>query len=237
MFLDKLIINRDGKVLREIVFKKGLNLIVDSTPLNILNAESGNNVGKTTCIRAIDFCLGSNGKELYKDKETSNNNEEVKDFLFNKNIVFELHLTSIKDNKIVLLRSFNNDNDLYINGTKFDDLKKYNSRLNFLFFNIPPSQTKISFRTIIKKFVRADQYSEANLLRVLSSFKTDNDYEAMYLFLFGFPDQEIISRRLYISGELRKLNNALTKVKGKTNLPKLEVRLKQIDKLLLIKKT
>lgn len=233
MFLDKLIINKNGTPLREIVFKRGLNLIVDSTPLKILNAESGNNVGKTTCIRAIDFCLGSNGKDLYRDKETTNDNEEVRDFLFNKNIVFELHLIQVDGKKITLVRSFNSVNDLYINGTKFDDLKKYNSKLNLLFFNIPPTQTKISFRTIIKKFVRSDQYSEANLLRVLSSFKTDSDYEAMYLYLFGFPEQGIISRRLFLSAELKKFNSSLSKVKGKTILPKLEVRLKQIDKAIL----
>jgi uncharacterized protein YydD (DUF2326 family) len=102
-----------------------------------------------------------------------------------------------------------------------------------LFFNIPSSQTKISFRTIIKKFVRSDQYSDSNLLKVLSSFKSDNDYEAMYLYLFGFPEQEIISKRLFESTEIKKLNGLLKKIKGKTDLPKLESRLTQIDKSIL----
>ncbi|HRB70560.1 MAG TPA: hypothetical protein PK776_01795 [Flavobacterium sp.] len=234
MFLKKLIISRDGKIIRDIPFKdKGLNLIVDSTPLKILNAESGNNVGKTTFIRAIDFCLGSQGKDLYKDKETGNDNAEVKEFLFNKNVVFELELKCINGEQINLLRSFNSDNDLYINNKKYSDLKTYCFKLNELFFNIPSTQTKISFRTIIKKFVRSDQNSESNLLKVLSTFKNDNDYEAMYLYLFGFPDQDVISKRLNVLSEIKKLNGLLSKMKGKSNLPKLESRLNQIDKSIL----
>lgn len=234
MFLKKLIVSRNGEIIRDIPFKeKGLNLIVDSTPLKIMNSESGNNVGKTTFIRAIDFCLGSGGRDLYKDKETGNDNEEVKDFLFNENVVFELELIG-NDKKIIrLLRSFNSENDLYIDNEKYSDLKKYCFKLNELFFNIPSSQTKISFRTIIKKFVRSDQYSDSNLLKVLSTYKSDNDYEAMYLYLFGFPEQDIISKRLFESTEIKKLNGLLKKIKGKTDLPKLESRLTQIDKSIL----
>lgn len=234
MFLKKLIVSRNGEVIRDIPFKeKGLNLIVDSTPLKIMNSESGNNVGKTTFIRAIDFCLGSGGRDLYKDKETGNDNEEVKDFLFNKNVVFELELIGSDKKIIKLLRSFNSEKDLYINNEKYSDLKKYCFKLNELFFNIPSSQTKISFRTIIKKFVRSDQNSDSNLLKVLSSFTSDNDYEAMYLYLFGFPEQDIISKRLFESTEIKKLNTLLKKIKGKTDLPKLESRLTQIDKSIL----
>jgi len=231
MFLKRLTIIQNGTIIRDIPFnEKGLNLIVDSTPLKIMNSESGNNVGKTTFIRAIDFCLGSNGKDLYKDKETGNDNEEVKNFLFKKNVVFELELITNDKQIIKLKRSFNSENDLFINNEKYTDLKQYCFKLNQLFFGIPTTQTKISFRTIIKKFVRSDQYSEANLLKVLSTFKNDNDYEAMYLYLFGFPEQDIISKRLNVSAEIKQLTGKLNKMKGKSSLPKLENRLNQIDK-------
>ena len=54
MFLKKLTISSDGKVVREIPFRKGINLIVDNTGKEI----TGNNVGKTTVLKLIDFCLG-----------------------------------------------------------------------------------------------------------------------------------------------------------------------------------
>ncbi len=230
MFLKKLIITRNGETIRDISFKeKGLNLIVDSTPPKVISSESGNNVGKTTFIRAIDFCLGSKGLDLYKDKETGNDNTEVKNFLFNKNVVFELQLIDNQKKTIRLVRSFNSENDLFIDNTKYSDLSKYCFKLNELIFGIPPSQKKISFRTIIKKFVRSDSNSESTLLKVLSTFKSDNDYEAMYLYLFGFPDQDIISKRLNILTEIKKLNASLKKMSGKSMLPKLESRLVQID--------
>lgn len=231
MFLKKLKIFSGLNVIRDIAFReKGLSLIVDSTPLKILNSESGNNVGKTTFVRAIDFCLGSSGKDLYRDKETGNDNEEVKLFLFESNVTFELELINNNGSVYKLVRSFSQDGDLFINDVKFPDLKRYCAKLNEIFFGISPSETKISFRNIIKKFVRSDQYSEANLLRVLSSFSTDSDYEAMYLYLFGFPEQEIITRRLKLSLDLKKLNADLKKIKGKSELPKLESRLNQLDK-------
>lgn len=230
MFLKKLIISRNGTKIRNISFReKGLNLIVDSTPTKVITSESGNNVGKTTFIRAIDFCLGSKGVDLYKDKETGNDNIEVKNFLFNENVIFELELLNNQKDVIRLVRSFNSENDLFIDDTKYSDLSKYCFKLNELLFGIPSSQKKISFRTIIKKFVRSDSSSESNLLKVLSTYKSDNDYEAMYLYLFGFPDQEIISKRLNILTEIKKLNASLKKMSGKSMLPKLESRLIQID--------
>lgn len=230
MLLKKLIVSRNGKIIRDIPFiEKGLNLIVDSTPVRVMNSESGNNVGKTTFIRAIDFCLGSKGNDLYKDKETGNDNIEVKNFLYNEDVIFELDLLSNDNSIIKLRRSFNSETDLFIDNIKYSDLKKYCFKLNELFFGIPATQTKISFRTIIKKFVRSDQHSESSLLKVLSTFKSDNDYEAMYLYLFGFPDQEIISKRLNILTEIKKLNASLKKMSGKSILPKLESRLIQID--------
>lgn len=231
MFLEKLIVFKNNEILRDITFNKnGLSLVVDSTPLKVINSESGNNVGKTTFVRVIDFCLGASGKDLYADKETGNDNEEVKSFLFYKNVVFELQLRTIDHKNLKLVRSFNSQNDLFINGEQTHDLKAYCAKLNVLFFGIPPSQKRISFRTIIKKFIRSDQYSESNLLKVLSTFKTDHDYEAMYLYLFGFPDQEVISERLSVSSEKKRLEGLLRKIKGKSSLPKLESRLKQISK-------
>ena len=45
MFIKKLIISTPSKVLRNIEFHKGLNLIVDDTP-TINTQLTGNNVGK-----------------------------------------------------------------------------------------------------------------------------------------------------------------------------------------------
>ena len=65
MFIKSLKIYNDNGVIRNIQFHKGLNLIVDNTPDTQTN--TGNNVGKTTVLRLIDFCLGKDGRIIYTD--------------------------------------------------------------------------------------------------------------------------------------------------------------------------
>ena len=67
MFLKSLAITSgDGKVIRDIKFHNGLNLIVDETPV-VSGKETGNNVGKTTVLKLIDFCFGSFLRFLFEN--------------------------------------------------------------------------------------------------------------------------------------------------------------------------
>ena len=55
MFIKFLRIFNDNGEIRNIEFHTGLNLIVDNTPSS--STETGNNVGKRTVLRLIDFFL------------------------------------------------------------------------------------------------------------------------------------------------------------------------------------
>jgi uncharacterized protein YydD (DUF2326 family) len=67
MFLKSLTITRgDGTIIQDIRFHTGLNLIVDETPV-LSGKETGNNVGKTTVLKLVDFCLGDKAKGIYSD--------------------------------------------------------------------------------------------------------------------------------------------------------------------------
>ncbi len=71
MFLKSLTITRgDGAIIRDIRFHQGLNLIIDETPI-VSGKETGNNVGKTTVLKLVDFCLGATAKGIYTDPETA----------------------------------------------------------------------------------------------------------------------------------------------------------------------
>ena len=95
MFLKLLTITSGVKVIREIEFHKGLNLIVDESEHQI----TGNNVGKTTVLKLIDFCLGANHKNIYADQETKKQEYKlVKDFLI-ENKVLETGYRSISGKK------------------------------------------------------------------------------------------------------------------------------------------
>ncbi|MCK8462189.1 hypothetical protein MZO39_04155, partial [Mycoplasma capricolum subsp. capricolum] len=75
MFIKRLKISTPNQVIRDLEFKKGLNLIVDNTPMNDLT-QTGNNVGKTTVLKLISFCLAGNADDIYKDQENRKNKEQ-----------------------------------------------------------------------------------------------------------------------------------------------------------------
>ena len=61
------------KIIREINFKLGLNLIVDAGK----NQEKSNSVGKTTILKLIDIALGAKERKyIYFNEETKKSNEE-----------------------------------------------------------------------------------------------------------------------------------------------------------------
>ena len=93
MFLKSLTITRaDGTIIRNIRFHTGLNLIVDDTPI-ISGEETGNNVGKTTVLKLVDFCLGANAKGIYTDQENKKHEFKlVKDFLVENRVLVSLIL-------------------------------------------------------------------------------------------------------------------------------------------------
>lgn len=64
MQLVELTISRAGKTVRTVPFKSGLNLIIDKP--TAAATESGNSIGKTTVLRLIDFCFGSQGQTFGK---------------------------------------------------------------------------------------------------------------------------------------------------------------------------
>lgn len=233
MLLERLVISSKKAVIRDIPFKlQGLNLVVDSTPITDNSTISGNNVGKTTFIRSIDFCFGSDGRDIYVDKENKNDNELIKKFLTENEVSFSLSLLNNNSERTILRRSFNSSNDLVINDEKYDNLAAYKKKVLYLLFHIPPTETKISLREIIKKFIRCDSFSENNIYKILHTSKKDSTYEAIYLLLFGFPNQEVITQRLVISDKIDSLKKELKNISGKSNLPRLQNRLLQLQGLI-----
>ncbi len=77
MFLKSLKITcGDGRAVRDIRFHDGLNLIVDETPPGS-GKETGNNVGKTTVLKLIDFCLGGADEGLFTNSGVRRKKQHV----------------------------------------------------------------------------------------------------------------------------------------------------------------
>lgn len=189
MYLKSLTISSGYKVIREIVFHEGLNLIVDDTPADDTK-QTGNNVGKTTVLALIDFCLGGSGKYVYTDPE--NKKEEhrlVKKYLIDHRILVSLILKAdlcLEDSEEVLIeRNFLPRKEVVrrINGEDLTESEFERALTDILFLG--HFGKKPSFRQIISHNIRYKDQSINNTLKTLDGFTRDDEYETLYLFLLG----------------------------------------------------
>ncbi|AKA25003.1 DUF2326 domain-containing protein [Pseudomonas chlororaphis] len=189
MFLKSLHIANDSGVIRNIKFHSGMNLIVDETPSDGTRT-TGNNVGKTTVLMLIDFCLGSSAKGIYTDPENKKNeNAVVKQFLISTKALITLTLTqdlnSPLSDELVIERNFLPRKQLIrrINGAQRTEEEFEEFLTEYLF----PGHygKKPTFPQIISHNIRYKELSVTNTLRTLNQYTRDDEYESLYLFLLG----------------------------------------------------
>ncbi|HFF9317478.1 DUF2326 domain-containing protein [Clostridium perfringens] len=199
MFIESLKITSGDIIIRDMYFKKGINFIVDETPTlsNISEdtKKTGNNVGKTTVLKLIDFCLGGKAKSIYSDSDSDKQVYKlVKDYLIKNEILITLILTdNLEDDyakKVKIERNFLSRKKIIrrINGEeKTED--DFETELKKLLLN-NTDVSKPSFRQIISHNIRYKDSSISNTLKNLDKFTSDAEYETLYLYLFGCYFQE-----------------------------------------------
>jgi uncharacterized protein YydD (DUF2326 family) len=190
MFLKQLKIESDSGLIRNILFHKGLNLIVDNTPITDSKQVTGNNVGKTTLLRLVDFCLGGEGKNIYHDTEFTNKiNTTVEGFLKNKNVIITLILVDdidIEKMQIIIQRNFFSNKKkkiLKIDNESYSSLDNFKKSLKKLIFDSVVE--KPTFREMIAKNIRDERSRMTNIVKVLHATTSATEYEALYLFWLG----------------------------------------------------
>lgn len=195
----------NGRVMREIVFHKGANLIVDA-----FESDRHNKVGKTTFLKLIDVLLGANGRDrLYKDDETNSVNEELRDIIKEKRVVGEMTLVNSlempSNHSVELMVELFPRGRYFFDGEKVS-ATKYRELLGDNLFAVGSSRP--TFRQLIKSFVRVslsgDDYS---FLRTLPRASIA-DYRAVYNYLFDISDSELDARLAELNRELNKLKES-----------------------------
>jgi uncharacterized protein YydD (DUF2326 family) len=237
MFLKTLTISSESKVIREIEFHSGLNLIVDESDAQI----TGNSVGKTTVLKLIDFCLGANPKNIYVDPETKRQEYKlVKDFLINQKVLITLVLTQDLNNpkadEIVIERNFLSRKAIIrkINGEAYTE-EEFEIQLGKLIFPNHLSE-KPTFRQIISHNIRHKDQSINNTLKTLDGFTTDAEYETLYLFLFGCDftkgnsKQEILAKLKQEDTYKSRLEKNQTKTAYETTLALINNDIEELNK-------
>lgn len=209
MFLKSLLISTPTKVIREINFHKGLNLIVDETPSD--DTLTGNNVGKTTVLRLIDFCLGKDGSVVYKDPENSREVDPmVKSFLVDRKVIITLTLVDnleTTQREVEISRNFlssRRESICQVNGRDITKAELESVLGTEIFPQITIS--KPTFRQIIAHNVRYDDLRINNTLDILNSFTKLEEYETLYLFMFGCDYDEGAHREELIANIKSELN-------------------------------
>ena len=237
MFLKKLIISSSSGEIRNIPFHLGTNLIVDET-IKLADTDTGNNVGKTTVLKLIDFCLGGKPELIYKDTESKKIFENVKSFLENEKIIITLILikdfTDPDSQTITIRRNFlsRNKKIMEIDGVNLigSSGKEFEEQLDLLLIG-KREDSKPTMRQILAHNIRHTDVRINNTLRMVNNYTSLPEYETLFLFMFGIkiPNRSVYLKKLKIENDFK---NRLIKNQGKNEI---ELQLSLVnDKLKLL---
>jgi len=223
MFLKRLAILNDSIIIRDVSFHKGINLIVDETNQSDIT-ESGNNVGKTTVLRLVHFCLGGNGKNIYQDEEFKNqSNIQVEEFLTNNNIIIQLEISKSLEgiSDLIIRRNFlkRKDKVQEINGDSYKDNKVFQHKLKELVFG--SSIEKPTFKQIVSKNIRDEKSRLIYTVKVLNPYTRTDEYEALFLFWLGI-DLDFNSAKQKLIQEIKTEQKLQSRLSKESSIQQLE---------------
>ncbi len=223
MFIKQLIIKETyptTKNIRDIIFHKGMNFIVDAGK----DQQKGNAVGKTTILRLIDICLGARDRKyIYNDFETNQTNKVLRDYIFKSKIFVDLIVGKdmvSTENDIVLSVGLFERAKRYINGEE-QPYSRYVEELNKIFFdnntNVP------TFRQLIHMFVRINQKNDNNKFLEFLERASNDTYENIYSYLFELQEQSVGNEILSLKKELSAKEKELSNFSNLNNIKSVDV--------------
>lgn len=238
MFIKYLNISKGSTIVRNIIFRKGINLIVDESEGKI----TGNSVGKTTVLKLIDFCFGANKNIIWVDPENKKQDYSlVKNYLIENDILITLCLTENLDDEnaqsIVIERNFlsrGKEVVRKINGVNYTE-GSFEQKLKELLFPEHLAQ-KPTLRQIISHNIRYRDLSLNNTLRTLDRYTTDAEYETLHLFLLGCEftkgnsKQEVIDKIKQEDNFKKRLEKDQTKSAYEATLALIEIDIEELNK-------
>jgi uncharacterized protein YydD (DUF2326 family) len=198
---EELTIYENDKILRNIKFKKGLNIILADTdiPEASINKEADRNgTGKTLMIEIIDYCLFAQiGKRL---KRLKNNRKDL-------SFSFELRHSNFVSKRYL---SDTNKDIFEFNNKRVEDPKNF---LRKFFWNI--NEDLVSFRQIFRYFLRYDKEKDFHSIYQKNNNKAI-EFEFILAILLQIHNHEL--NKLYLTIKNRneyrnyktQINSAIT---------------------------
>lgn len=196
MRLCKLQVIKNKNILREITFKKGLNLIVN---VDSKVARSGNSVGKSTPSRLIDFIFMSSGDDIYTESEFKKVIPEVADLIDENEIIVELYFLGFDDKNHLIGRNLTrvSKNSLFYINRERVSKASYQELVAQQIFG--QREEKPSIRSLSHKFIRNTNEKMQNTARFLHLNAKPDEYDQLYLFLFGFIGLNLLKEKAILT--------------------------------------
>lgn len=151
MQLNKLAVYKNENIVREVTFKSGLNLIINSASDN---AKTGNGVGKSTPSRLLDYIFMSTGEDIYTEPEFGRNIPEVFEYITTNTIYIELAFRGHdgRDFRVGRTLTPNQKESVYYVGGEACEKSAYANLVSTQIFG--QSKEKPTVRNISHKFIR-----------------------------------------------------------------------------------
>lgn len=196
---------RENVVIREVVFRKGANFIVDAEL-----SDRHNKVGKTTFLKIIDIMMGAkNRDDLYRDRDAGIVDHQLKNLIEVEKISVELTVADALDNTSseinVLKVELFARGKYFINGNKVSS-NKYREWLNGYLFD--RDQLKPTLRQLIGSFVRVSLGGDKSAFLRYLPYAKIGDYRAIYNLLFRVSDPELDQRKVELSQRIEEVTDA-----------------------------
>lgn len=234
MQLIKLDVIDDGHVIRTIPFRNGVNIITNT-------GDDGNQIGKSTALRAVNFCLGSDGQSLWKDPENGRINEDIHTYVLSGRVQFELHLKISGVTRVIRRKLEKNPSQKQIKRVSWIDDTEYKSQKSFvaaiasLFGH---HVEKPSFNAIKNKFVRISRKTVNNAYKYLSVFSNDDEYSYIYAYLFDFNDLDKLQETISLKKDVQhlidrksSLLNGHTLIDYKEKLAAIDLEINELNRM------
>jgi uncharacterized protein YydD (DUF2326 family) len=200
MQLNKLVVYKNENIVREVIFKSGLNLIINSASGN---AKTGNGVGKSTPSRLLDYIFMSTGEDIYTEPEFGRNIPEVFEYITANFIYIELAFRGHdgRDFRVGRTLTPNQKESVYYVGGETCEKSVYASLVSTQIFG--QSKEKPTVRNLSHKFIRNTNEKMQNTTKFLHGNTKPDVYDQLYLFLFGFSGLDLLRDKAAINNKIK----------------------------------
>ncbi|MGA1847231.1 DUF2326 domain-containing protein [Deferribacter abyssi] len=193
---------------REIIFKKGINIIlaIHSDNEDINNKNTYNGVGKTLLIKLIHYCLGADKKNYLEFIQKLPDWEFMLSFAIGKD-------------EYNVIRANSSPDKVVFNGEKVS-VDYFNNVMKYTVFSIPDGVPFLSFRTLLPFFIRKDDKKYYIDYDKPTYFHTDYEKLLANGFLLGISPF-LIARKAEIKEELNKTHNFRRQLENDPDIKKI----------------